>query len=609
MIRIEFRQSYLSIKNFDSVDLPDFTLLIGRNGVGKTQLLDAIKREAISVSGIPSSEIEKYDINSFQPKNSGQGDWGNSIFAGHAAERFFLGKAGLAPAKIAEKIFEETTENHELYPGTENRRRFEEELRNKIGRMQDFSSFLNAIKNGVLANYSQQIQNAVIKPLRGFIFEYGNPESDPAALVYLAMKLTKKLPHEICRADILRAANYEGDTIANTLSQVFTRYKVEQFSWAHTEGEASSESFQNLMSRYLDTTPPPWSTLREILEQMREAAGDPELFNFEFSDPGDDRIDFANHQQYAFATRFTNRATGESYSVESLSSGEKILVALCLASFNQSIGRRQPKLILLDELDSVLHPSMISALIAGLKSLFVENGTKVIMATHSVTTAALFEEDKIYRMARSNNKIEIRPVTKSEAVSELSEGLATIDTGLKIAASDAKPITILTEGKNALHLKKWASLFFPGDVDVFEGLPDKTGKDQLKTYGDFLSKVNTNSHFLMVWDCDAMQTAKKLADQLPEAANVTAFSFKQRENKISPDGIENKYDEEMLKPFAIRAADYQTDREISLSLNKEKKTKFAEHIFSNGTKEDFQHFDDLKAVVCAILERQLTQQC
>ena len=343
--------------------------------------------------------------------------------------------------------------------------------------------------------------------------------------------------------------------------------------------------------------------MRENLEQMKEAAGDPELFNFEFSDPRDDKIIFANHQQYSFETKFTNRATGESYSVESLSSGEKILMSLCLASFNQMIGCGQPKLILLDELDSLLHPSMISALITGLKTLFVEKGTKVIMATHSVTTAALFEEDKIYRMARNKNKITILPVTKSEAVTELSEGLATIDMGLRIATSDAKLITILTEGKNSLHLKKWVKFFFPDKVDVFDALPDKTGKDQLKTYGDFLSRVKTNSHFLVVWDCDAESVAKKLANELSEPANVTAFSFEKRENNIAPKGIENKYDEETLKPYANRTTEISTGEEVGLSFNSRKKTEFSEHIFANGTKEDFQYFDDLESTVMDILER------
>ena len=152
-------------------------------------------------------------------------------------------------------------------------------------------------------------------------------------------------------------------------------------------------------------------------------------------------------------------------------------MSLYLAAFNHTMGRRRPKLLLLDELDALLHPSMVSALIKGLKDQFVNNGTQVIMATHSVTTVSMLEEREIFRVARSGGKVDVRPVLKSEAVSELSEGLATIDTGLRIAASGGEvPITILTEGNNTLHLKRWAKLFFPGKVKVFEDLQTRQAK-------------------------------------------------------------------------------------------------------------------------------------
>ncbi len=523
MIHIELKQPYLSIKNLNSVELPDFTLLIGRNGVGKTQLLEAIAEGHISVSGISNSRTEKYDIDSFRPSDSGQANWESSSFAETAVEKYFKGESGLAEtrveiylkgesglaaATIFRNIYRKTTEDFELDDGTEYRLQFEEEARDTIAEMLSSSQPMRTLAESTdaIKYYLEQIGKLIFSwPLEDIDADLAN---QMCHLIHSAIISNRKLPHEITRGDILRAANSAVKTIGNSLSQVFTRYKVEQFSWAHKEAEAGPENFEHLMSSYLETNPPPWITLHENLEKMREAPGYPDLFNFEFSDPRDDKITFANHREYSFETKFTNRATGESYPVESLSSGEKILMSLCLASFNQKLGRQPPSLILLDELDSVLHPSMISALIASIKTLFIDKGTKVIMATHSVTTAALFDEDKIYRMRRNNNKITIRPITISEAVSELSEGLATIDTGLRIAGADAKPITILTEGKNLLHMKKWASLYYPEEVDVFDALPEKTGKDQLKTYGDLLSKVNTNSHFLIVWDCDAKSIAK-----------------------------------------------------------------------------------------------------
>ena len=383
-MRIELKQPYLSIKKMNGFDLPDFAVLIGRNGVGKTQLLDAIAKGSASVSDLLNSEIEKYDINKFQPKDSAQIPWGACVFAEKTTEKYFSRKSGPALADIAKKIFAKTVKTFQLREQSDERCQFEEELRNKISQTPDFKYFTGINDSEALSAYSQEILTDVIGPLRpkkqqsrsSRSDEKGTCGNDSAILLSLAMKLTGKLPHELLCDDVLRAAYYEGDTIANNLSQAFTRYKVEQYSWAHTQGEARQDSIQNLMFEYRQLNPPPWTLLRESLNRMRNASDDPQLFNFEFSDPETDEIIFADHSQYSFAATFTNRATGESYSVRSLSSGEKILVSLCLTAFNQTMGRRRPRLVLLDELDALLHPSMVSALIAGLKDEFVDNGKR-----------------------------------------------------------------------------------------------------------------------------------------------------------------------------------------------------------------------------------------
>ena len=612
-MRLILKQPYLSIQEMNGFYLPDFAVLIGRNGVGKTQLLDAITKGAVSVSGLSNSEIEKYDIQTFQPRSSGSAGWGGSLFAESTAERYFSMKPGPAPVETAKTIFSDTLQDFQLREGSKERHQFEEELRNQVSQMPDFGMFPNINKDAALSSYSKAILNDVIRPLKTEGQQSrtsrsdgkGSCGNDSTILVSLAMKLTGKLPHELLRDDVLRAASYEGKTIRNEISQAFVRYKVEQYSWAHTQGETSEKSIQTLLGEYRQRTCPPWVMLRRNLDRMREASDDPELFNFEFSDPEQDWLNHADHQQYSFETQFRNRATGRSYRLENLSSGEKILMSLCLATFNRTMGRRQPKLVLLDELDALLHPSMTSALIAGLKDQFVNNDTRVIMATHSVTTVSMLEDEEIVRLGRNGGKVDVQPVSKSEAVAELSEGLATIDTGLRIAASDgAAPITILTEGHNALHLRKWVDLFVPGKVHVFCDLPDKTGKDQLLTYGRLLAKMSASSHFLIVWDCDAKGKALELANELSGSATVTAFSFEKRENGIAPKGIENKYDEKFLENYSTILSEAATGKEIARSMSDSgKKTEFARHVYSNGTEEYFRHFDDLRTTVEEILQK------
>ena len=610
-MHIELRHPYLSVKEMSGLDLPEFSVLIGRNGIGKTQLLDAIIAGHAVVTDVATSHIEKYDINSFKTNDSKRISWRDCIQGEMMADRYFSAKSGPSLSETAEHIFSKILSDFQIEEKSDECRQFEEQIRNHILQTPEFAYFGEIRGEAPLRQYSKEIIKHIIAPLVSPGTQQGSslsrmqntPTNNPATLISLAMKLSGKIPHELSRDDVLRALYYDGNTLENQLSRAFARYKIEQFNWAHTQGEKRQVSIKDLLVEYRRKVKPPWTLLRENLDRMRDASDDSELFNFDFSNPEPDKILFASHTKYSFESTFTNRATGDSYSLDNLSSGEKILMSLCMASFNKTMGRRLPKLVLLDELDAVLHPSMISALIAGLKELFVNNGTGVLMATHSVTTVSLLEEGEIFRITRCGRKVNVQPVLKSEAVAELSEGLATIDTGLRIATSQcAAPITILTEGKNTRHLKKWASLFFPEKVEVFDELPHRTGKNQLLTYGQLLSRVKANTHFLVVWDCDAKGIAQKLSDELPGSANVTAFSFDKRENAITAKGIENKYNEKLLEPFSNVTTSARTQIVTARSIDGANKTKFAEHVYSKGTSDYFEHFDDLKTTVQKLLE-------
>ena len=607
-MHVTLKTPYRSIKQMDGFDLPDFAVLIGRNGVGKTQLLTGISEGHIVVSGFSRPGIELYNFSSFHAGDSGQASWGHSQFLQSAVERYFTPHLGVPLVEIAEKIFQEQL--NKFGPDDfDERRDFDTRIRKAIRDIPDFkvlgpfqgdspvTSYLNSIRNQVISKLKSGkggTRTSREEPLTGV----GN---DQSVLVSLAMKLNGKLPHELTRNDLYSASNYEGRTIGNQLSQLFIRYKVAQYWWAHTEGERSDKSIRTLMREYRETQCPPWVALRSTLDRMRETSDDPELFNFEFSDPEQDILSYVDHLQYTFTTRFTNRSTGASYPVSDLSSGEKILLSMCFAAYNKAMGRRQPGLVLLDELDTILHPSMISVLVSGLQDQFVSNGTPVIMATHSVTTVSCLDEGVIFRVSRSGGQVRVRPVTRAEAVTELSEGLATIDSGLRIATSEsAAPITLLSEGNNAKHLKKWADLFFPTQVKVFDRLPHRTGKNDLVSYGRLLARMETNSHFLVIWDCDASRNAEELRTEAPESSNVTAFAFSMRENLLSPKGIENLYDEEYLQDFVTTTKRERTG-EVFKSIGTKDKADFAKYVLKEGTKDHFKHYSELEGVVQRLL--------
>ena len=218
-----------------------------------------------------------------------------------------------------------------------------------------------------------------------------------------------------------------------------------------------------------------------------------------------------------------------------------------------------------------------------------------------LTTVSLVDDDAIFRVSRSGGYVDVAKVAKPEAVADLSEGLATIEAGLRIAACEsAAPITIMSEGKNVLHLKRWAALFFPGKVDVFDKMLSATGKDQLSSYARLLGLMETNSHFLFVWDCDARSVADAVRAELEESANVTAFAFSKRANKLAPKGIENMYDDEHLEQF-VTTATREVTGQSTRNMSGTDKTDFANHVMAEGTKNYFKHYGELVQVVKEIL--------
>ena len=606
---IELNQPYHSIRTLESPELPDFTVLIGRNGAGKTQLLEALAEGHAAASGTPQHEIERYDIVSFCAANNNRGNRGSNQFARTTASAYLRGDRGPAPIAVAAEIFEEFCPAEEEEGSEKLHDEFVRDLRDRINRTPDFHVFPGE-RTKDRGTYGQALLERVMGPLRRKVPKQNRKQKgernsfngDPAALVSTAMKRAGKLPHELTDDDIIRAAHFEGGTISNAISEVFAAYKVDQYVWAHERIETETVvPFTDLIAQYEHQRPPPWDTLRNVMAMMRDAAGEDGLFDFEFSDPADIRIDMSNYERFTFKTEMTNRTTGTRYELDALSSGEKILMALCLASFNQQLGRRRPKLLLLDELDAMLHPSMVAALVEALKSLFVEHGTKVLMTSHSPMTVAALRETEVFRMVRNAGHVRIMPTTKGEAIEELSEGIATVDTGLRIAAHNNAEVTILSEGHNARHLKRWVELNFEEGVHVFDELPRHTSDSQLLAYGRLLACMDPASHFVVVWDCDAAGTAQELRNELRNGAKVTPFAFKRRsDNKIARRGIENNYDDEVLAPYVINKTD-STGRLLGREFNASLKTEFANHVREHGTPDYFSHFKDLHTVVSGVL--------
>jgi ABC-type cobalamin/Fe3+-siderophores transport system ATPase subunit len=183
-----------------------------------------------------------------------------------------------------------------------------------------------------------------------------------------------------------------------------------------------SEYFYNYRLRYLDLKiqdksdkeitneigAKPWDVLRDIIKEAN--------LPFEITDPGSMGI----VGSYKFS--ITKNTTHEAVKFDDLSSGERVLFSLAFLMFNSQEAKKLPKLLLLDEPDAHLHPSMIAQLLKVLKNVLVEKyGVQIIMTTHSPSTVAISNEKSIFLMEASIGYPQ--PTEKDIAIKSLLSGI------------------------------------------------------------------------------------------------------------------------------------------------------------------------------------------
>jgi hypothetical protein len=132
---------------------------------------------------------------------------------------------------------------------------------------------------------------------------------------------------------------------------------------------------------------PPWQFVNDALRSAR--------LPFEISKP--DEFSFA-----PFQPRLTKVSSKADVGFNDLSSGEKILMSLAFCVYYAQDKRQvatKPKLLLLDEVDAPLHPSMARTFLGTIMDTIVaEHGIPVIAATHSASTVAMAPESSLYIM-------------------------------------------------------------------------------------------------------------------------------------------------------------------------------------------------------------------
>ena len=163
-MHVSLKHPYLSIKEMGGFDLPGFAVLIGKNGVGKTQVLAGISNGQLDVSNVAPPDIELYDSNSFHSGGSGPASWGDSQFLLATIDQYFTPSSGTPLVEVAKQIFKVTLEKFGLADDGEARRALEETIRTGVRKIPDFRVLGTIEGDDVVISYSSALQQQVVYP-------------------------------------------------------------------------------------------------------------------------------------------------------------------------------------------------------------------------------------------------------------------------------------------------------------------------------------------------------------------------------------------------------------------------------------------------------------
>lgn len=555
-MQLKFKQPHLSIKSFSPAHISDFTVLTGVNGSGKSHLLQAIDKRKVSVVGYENAHIVLFNYETFRLDNE-------PTFNAHqlSAER-----------EQAWQFHQSTIKPHAT------------SWRNQLGQAYPSIRAECEGQNRTLWSYAKEKANYYTNTVTQWFNQPNMKANQHAQGIY---SLAKQIPYsvdEFNHDDFVRMYKpyiFKNDFLPNQLGKVFwdyyVKYRGNQVN--NYENEKNEKNYPALSeAEFLKVHgEKPWVLVNKILSSFDS------LFYEVTSPEGEDYFG-----SYKLQLRHTETPELE-VDFDALSSGERILMALVASVYKSTSDKHFPDVLLLDEVDASLHPSMMKNMLQVIETIFLRQGVKVILVTHSPTTIALAPEESLYVMNRSG-QIRIEKKSRSDALQILTQGFATIEEGLKLFDQvAAKKTTIISEGHNAAIIKKAISLFEISGVEVLSGVEDITGDKQLRTMFEFFSKVAHSNSVIFIWDCDAEGMVSGLTDSNKTFARSIA---RNHSNAFVMKGIENAFPQTLCEKFKKTITGYQGNV-ISEKFDDQAKSEFSNHVVQNGTISDFSHFSDL----------------
>lgn len=627
-MKLEFKSSYLSISQFSPVALKEFTILTGLNGSGKTHLLRAIKEGSIIIEKVNKDEILYYNYNSFVVSQDESLDFKSQEWIERTLRDIKLIESQIKSfngSKIEGYIREEADRllnNSSVYHKDAASQVFQS-IRN-LSSPKDTNDYLEPIAY-VAATGDWRDRNDPERSVQVLFYNYYQAGGNHRNFTLSNLQhWAREIQQGVTVIEGLQDKEKEFEKRDPNLYQEL-RSKIgnskDIFSLTPEDFEPLSLLIQELAEAekqyHIDKI---WDIIHTDDNSADSFVAAKEnrpsiLFNEILSDPNHSLNGYTLNADNAplektkdgvkVGTSFYLKNSKTHVAFENLSSGEKTLMALALLVYRARKDKITPRILLLDEIDASLHPSMIKNLLETIQRLFVDkHKMKVILATHSPTTVALSPEESIFVIKNDNGQTQILPQSKEKAINALSDGFITLSKGLELLDQVAQQeLNIFTEGKNTEYIEKALELLAPEllpSVQIIKGIEDKAGKDSLPVLSKYFCRLNHTNKVLFVYDCDVWKNPKK--QEFEEENNTFLYIFLQNEsNNKFRNGIENMFPESLFLDEYYDLERKVQDTGVISNNEIPDKIKIRKHILENGSKEDFKNFDELIERIKSIL--------
>ena len=414
-MQLKYLKTHISISSLTADPLPDFAVITGLNGSGKTHLLKAILSGSVQIEGVSTAEIVYFNYGNFSI-DPGYNATQATDKAKHDESTKKLQALNKLHQERVKRIQQATQPQLDPYEQSLWNCLYSEDICETLldvskwetadqDNMNGTASIIEQIK---AINPSEELSSSFIRDRWDSLSKKVKTQFDETYPGYYDFISTSDGSASGC----LGSKFARSDFFAFDLAVEVRQYIYQQFLNDHNEVRATrrAENVTYLTpSQFLEMHGrPPLDILNDVLNEF-------DCNGYRFAEP----TFYPSPNQPINNTNIPlpliHKTKGYQTTIGNLSSGEQTLLALALAVY-KSRKSKISRVLLLDEVDTALHPSMTRQMLDALYGVFVEkNGMKIIMATHSPSTVALAPDDSVF-LLKNSEKISLRQAAKAEAM-------------------------------------------------------------------------------------------------------------------------------------------------------------------------------------------------